>query len=339
MRIHLGGRDAGVPQHVLHRAQVAARLQQVGGEGVAQRVGVHLAGQPELGPPLLESQLHRAGTERRAVARHKQRPSPGTDQCLAFNQPRLERRLCETSDRHDARLRALAGDAHRGVLEIDVVGRERDKLGEPQPRGIEQLEHRPVAHRERIAHADLHQPSRLVRRQRMRQPLRGLGRPDAETGVVREPVIAGEVVEEAAPRREHARQRPAVQPSCVQLRHTAAHLGRLQLLERNGACQLEQRGDVARVVFDGVPAQPALVGEMLEIATQQALRGSRFRVPGSEFRVSGVRVSAHSRIASGCITANCFVWCSALHPALFTLHALGKWRMMAAATSSPSRVR
>ena len=35
-RIHLGGTDAGMPQHVLHRPQVARRLQHVRGKRVAQ---------------------------------------------------------------------------------------------------------------------------------------------------------------------------------------------------------------------------------------------------------------------------------------------------------------
>ena len=45
-RIDLGGGDAGVAQQLLHGAQVAAGLQQMAGERVAQHVRVHGRGQP-----------------------------------------------------------------------------------------------------------------------------------------------------------------------------------------------------------------------------------------------------------------------------------------------------
>src|SRR4029078_12302177 len=41
--VELGGRDVGVPEHLLYRAQVAAAGQQMGGERVTQRVRAHLA--------------------------------------------------------------------------------------------------------------------------------------------------------------------------------------------------------------------------------------------------------------------------------------------------------
>src|SRR4051812_21833880 len=41
MGVELGGGHVGVPEHLLHRSQVAAPGEQVGGEGVAQRVGAH----------------------------------------------------------------------------------------------------------------------------------------------------------------------------------------------------------------------------------------------------------------------------------------------------------
>ena len=43
-RVDLRGGDVGVAQELLHGAQVAAALQYVAGEGVAQHVGVHGGG-------------------------------------------------------------------------------------------------------------------------------------------------------------------------------------------------------------------------------------------------------------------------------------------------------
>ena len=42
VRIHLGRRDVGVTQQFLHAAQVVARLEQVGGEGMPEQVWIHL---------------------------------------------------------------------------------------------------------------------------------------------------------------------------------------------------------------------------------------------------------------------------------------------------------
>ena len=47
--VHLGGRDVGVAEHLLHGAQVAAAGEQVGGEAVAQGVRAHLAARPARG--------------------------------------------------------------------------------------------------------------------------------------------------------------------------------------------------------------------------------------------------------------------------------------------------
>ena len=67
-------------------------------------------------------------------------------------------------------------------------------------------------------------------------------------GLSRVAVVAREVVEEAAPRGEHARERAPVEPAAVQLRDEAADVVDLQPRERRVAGELEQRGDVARVV-------------------------------------------------------------------------------------------
>ena len=52
MRIHLRGRNIRMPQHLLHRAQVAAGLQQVRGEGMAQHMRMHMHAQAQLFGPM-----------------------------------------------------------------------------------------------------------------------------------------------------------------------------------------------------------------------------------------------------------------------------------------------
>ena len=60
MGINLSGGDAGVAEHFLHGAQIAGRLQHVGGERVAQQMRMHVAGDALFDAPLLHAQLHHA---------------------------------------------------------------------------------------------------------------------------------------------------------------------------------------------------------------------------------------------------------------------------------------
>ena len=61
--IDLGRADIGVPQHLLHGAQVAARLQHVGSKAVAQHVRVDIAADTLFDRPLLHAVLHGTGAD------------------------------------------------------------------------------------------------------------------------------------------------------------------------------------------------------------------------------------------------------------------------------------
>ncbi|MNC85718.1 hypothetical protein D3C83_13300 [compost metagenome] len=67
-------------------------------------------------------------------------------------------------------------------------------------------------------------------------------------------MVAREKPEEAAPRRQGAGKRFAVKAAPVQLRHEAAYFVHLQAVERRGADELDQRGDIAAVAARGVRA-------------------------------------------------------------------------------------
>ena len=51
VRVDLRRADVGVAQHLLHAAQVAARLQHVGGEAVAEQVRVDTLAEARSGAP------------------------------------------------------------------------------------------------------------------------------------------------------------------------------------------------------------------------------------------------------------------------------------------------
>ena len=61
--IDLGRGDAGVPEHLLHGAQVARGLQHVRGKRVAQHVRMHGDRRPGADAVRLQPQLHHAGRD------------------------------------------------------------------------------------------------------------------------------------------------------------------------------------------------------------------------------------------------------------------------------------
>ena len=66
----------------------------------------------------------------------------------------------------------------------------------------------------------------------------------------------------------------------------AAYLLRVDSLERGAARERQERTDVPGVIGDGMRAQTAFVGEVLQIAAQERVRGALLRF----FRLG---VSAH----------------------------------------------
>src|SRR6476646_11043485 len=147
VRVHLGRLDAGVAEHLLDAAQVAAALEQVGGERVPQRVRRDVLGDPGLAGVLADELEHRlAGDALAAVVEEKNvaalEPAQVRAAALEVDPGRLGGAL---SHRHDPLLRALAGAADDALGQVDVGDAQRDELGDAQAGAVEQLEHRPVA--------------------------------------------------------------------------------------------------------------------------------------------------------------------------------------------------
>jgi hypothetical protein len=137
--------DARVPEHLLHRAQVARGLQHVRGERVAQHVRMHVDVEARGRRPVLDAALHLAGRDAPPRAAEEERLLAGPRATLAFRKPCLERRERGPSHRHDPRLGALAGDAHLARSRIDRVEVEAGELRNPQPARIGKLEDGAVA--------------------------------------------------------------------------------------------------------------------------------------------------------------------------------------------------
>src|SRR5262245_35870640 len=71
--VDLRGRDAGMAEHLLHRAQILRGLQHVGGEGVAQHVRVHALAQAAALRPAPEPHAHGGRRDAPAARADEQR--------------------------------------------------------------------------------------------------------------------------------------------------------------------------------------------------------------------------------------------------------------------------
>src|SRR6266481_3448755 len=212
VRVALRGGEARVTEQLLDGAQVGARPEEVGREGVAERVGRRLGGRaarehvglheaphaPRGQPPAARVQEDRAVRDRETRL----------GRAGAVGGEGAERR---PPDRHDPLLASLAEDAEQAGVLVHVLPVEADELAHAQPRGVEHLEERAAAQPgERVAARRGEQPVDVVERQVRGQLAARLRRGDAEGRVGGEPPPVGEEAEEPAHRGELARDRRAL---------------------------------------------------------------------------------------------------------------------------------
>ena len=162
-RVDLSRRDTRVSQKLLDRAQVRPALEQMGRERVAQRVRRNAARRPPPRAPTCSSRRRTSdGDEPPPAAAEEQRGSSraAPSAWRATSQIAAQRALSGLADRHDPRLRALAGDADGLGVEVDVAEVERDDLLGAQAAGVGELEQGTVADLERGRAAGIRSSSR-----------------------------------------------------------------------------------------------------------------------------------------------------------------------------------
>ena len=125
-------------EKLLDRPQVGSTLEQMSRERVAQsmRVGEEAAKRARVEPSAA------GGEEERVVGTARQLRS-GLAQVPRHDVGRL------FPERDDPLLAALAAHAHVLLLEVDVAQIEADRLGAPEPGGVDELDQRVVAQAER----------------------------------------------------------------------------------------------------------------------------------------------------------------------------------------------
>src|SRR4029450_11853589 len=102
-----------------------------------------------------EQPAHRARVEAPPASGQEQGVVRAGGQC-GPSRPEIARELeCRLlAERHDALLPALASDVNHLAVEVDVAEIERDRLLAAETRGVQELEQRAVAERERRVAVD-----------------------------------------------------------------------------------------------------------------------------------------------------------------------------------------
>ena len=267
-------------QQLLHRAQVAAGLQQVARAAVAQHVRVHVRGQPGLEGEGLQARAHLAGGQPRAAPADEQRGLVRPGEARPHLEPGAQRGQGRGAHRDTAPLGALAQHLGRGVGGVDPArgagpcpGVEPDEFAHAQPAAVEQLDDAVVA-RAQGGVAALRrvrrQGDRLVHRQRLGQRPRRLGRADAVHGVERDQALPAPPAVQPAPGGERDGDAARAQPALAQLRREAAHVVRLHLAQRHRPGRRAVLEPAQRVAVHRHRArrQPPLDDEVLEVARE-----------------------------------------------------------------------
>jgi hypothetical protein len=149
MGIDLGGAQVRVAEHLLHRAQVRAPLEEMRGEGMAEEVGMHpcrietrfrgQAPEDEEGAGTGQPAALRVEEELRAVPAIEERPAPGEVAAHGLD--------AFASERDDPLLVSLAEAPNDAVVQVDPAAVEPHRLADPEPGSVEELDQGAVAER------------------------------------------------------------------------------------------------------------------------------------------------------------------------------------------------
>lgn len=143
MGVNLGRGDIRMPQHHLHRAQIRAASEQMGGKRVAEHVGTYCLMNTGFERHLLDY-LPKSDSGHGCAAIGEKEIIAG----LAFQEKGaglfnvfLQNSAGKPRKRHNPLLVAFAEDAEMTIVEVAPIDRQFDKLRDTQSRGIEKMQH------------------------------------------------------------------------------------------------------------------------------------------------------------------------------------------------------
>jgi hypothetical protein len=145
--VELCRREIGMSEHFLNRSQVCSSLAKVGRKRMSEEVWMDAVG--------VEAGFLGQLAEDQEGARACQRPPAGVQEQLgavarvevrpAAGEVAPERLRGVAADRDDPFLAALPDHSNEPVVEVDAGLLEPDRLGDAQPRAVEELDERLVA--------------------------------------------------------------------------------------------------------------------------------------------------------------------------------------------------
>ena len=324
--VDLGRRQRGVAEQLLDRAQIAAARQQVGGEGMAQRVRRGAVGQAERAAQPLPSPVGRCAA---TAARPWRRRTAGLAASAHRGRARDSRRspACTGAITGAERvLRPLPTTVDRVALADRRVGAaDRQRFADAQARAVAQRQHGGVARedprlarfarRAKSAEATARASAALSGRGRRRAALGARTAPSAEAGARPRarrgaPASARRRARAAAsarrfPRRGGARERRAGRPARGR-ENSATPAGAPKPLGEKG----EKLAHVAPVGLQPIGRKPPLAGEPAKPGRddrRQIGRGGQGGVVEGVFgaQAGGPARSPSWRAASAVMTKDC----------------------------------
>src|SRR6185437_751259 len=130
--VDLGRGDVGMPQQFLYPAQLGAGLEQVRGEGMAEKMRIDMGGEALAARPVRDPQLDRPPPEAPPGAADEERLLLRSREVRALGEPLLEGANGHAAHRHPARLASLAEHIDHAVAQIETRRVEPHDLRQPQ---------------------------------------------------------------------------------------------------------------------------------------------------------------------------------------------------------------
>ncbi len=288
MGVDLGGGKVAVAKQHLHRAQIRPVVKEVGGEGVAQRMGGKWFGDPRLAGVLADPIPDRlagqaaapAGDEQPVGGPAVQQKGPGPIQV-----PRQPVQGLLPQGNHTL-LTPLAGNQDIAGIPAHPCQSQPHQLGNPQPGGVDHLQQRAVPNPQRMAGIrGRQQLLYLGLGKDIGQPAVEPGRLHLPGGVLGDPLQVQQEPKESAQGGELAGQSAGLGPRPHPGRQKPEHLlpagpgGRAAFPQ-----PLPEPLQISPVGGQGVLGQPRLQPQSVQELIDQGIPGIRHRLASSGVR-------------------------------------------------------
>src|SRR5674476_867449 len=145
--VDLCGGQAGVAEHLLDSPKIGAALEQMSGCAVPQTVRPNIRGIRHVPQELVNRGADLTRIDPAASSAQEQcwSTTPGNHLATTELQPSLQRGSRRHPERDRPLLCSLAHDTDQVRSEVDIVDVQAHQLTDPDPTGIQQLQHRTIS--------------------------------------------------------------------------------------------------------------------------------------------------------------------------------------------------